>query len=49
MILLKCVKVGVHFDCNRPISFNFVMMIEATEFNILMSVWMTLTFIQGHS
>ena len=33
----------------RPISFKLDMMIETTRLYILISVWMILTFIQGHS
>ena len=33
----------------RLISAKFVMMIETTMLYIFISVWMTFTFIQGHS
>ena len=36
-------------DIYRPLSFKLGMIVESTEPYILMSVWMTLTFIQGHS
>ena len=37
------------FSFYRAISVKLGVMIETTELYILMSVWMTLTFIQGHS
>ena len=43
-------NVGLYPGIYRPISIKLSMMIlEATKFYILISVWMTLTFIQGHS
>ena len=41
--------IGLYSDIYRPISFKLGMMIEITKIYICVSVWMTLTFIQGHS
>ena len=49
MILLKNFNVGLYADIYRPISFNLSMMIEIPKLYILVQVWMTLTFVQGHS
>ena len=45
----KNFNVGFYSDISRPISFRFGMMIERTKLYIMVSLWMTLTFIQGHS
>ena len=39
----------MYSDIYRPISFKVGMIIEITNLWILVSVWMTLTFIHGHS
>ena len=43
------VNLGLCSDIYRPIFFKLGTIIETTKFYILISVWMTLTFIQGHS
>ena len=43
------VNVGLCLDIYKPISFELGMMTETIEFYIHMPLWMTLTFIQGHS
>ena len=48
LFLKKNVNVGLYSDMKRPISFTLGMMIETTNLYIVISVWMTLTFIQGH-
>ena len=48
VVVFKC-NVGLHSDIYRPISFKLGMMVEITGLYILISVWMTLTFFQGHS
>ena len=40
---------GLYSNIFRPISFKLDVMIGPTKFYILISVWMTLTFIRGHS
>ena len=45
----KKLNVGVYSDIYRPISFKLFMMIRTINPYILISVWMTLTFIQGNS
>ena len=40
-------KGGLYSDIYSLISFKLGVMIETTELYILISVWMTLTFIQG--
>ena len=42
-------NIGSHSDIYRPISFKFSMMIKTTKLYSSISVWMTLTFIQGLS
>ena len=52
MILVeKRFSIALYSASYRPISFNLVlgMMKETTKLNILMSVWLTLTFIEGLS
>ena len=41
--------VGLHSNINTPISFKFGVMIDTTKLYRLIPVWMTLTFILGHS
>ena len=51
MVLLKKPKpfnVGLYSDIYGPISFKLNMVIVITRLYILMSVWITLTFTQGH-
>ena len=49
VILLKqTFKIGLYSDMYRPISFKLGM-IKTTMLYILISDWMTLTFIQGRS
>ena len=43
------VTVCLYWDIYRSISFTLGLMIETIKFYILISVWMTLTFIHGHS
>ena len=48
----KNFNIGLHSDIYRVTFFKLSMMIETTKRNILISVWMTLTFltfIEGHS
>ena len=45
----KNFNVGLCSDNKRLVSFKFGMMMETTKLYILISVWMTSTFIQGHS
>ena len=45
----KNVCIGFYSNIWRLISFKLYMMIETIELCILISVWMTLTFIQDHS
>ena len=40
-------KFGLYSDIYRLISFKFDLMIGTTKRNILISIWMTMTFIQG--
>ena len=40
---------GLYSNMYRPISLKLGVMIETTKFYILISVWMTVTVIQGHS
>ena len=40
---------GLHSDIYTPISFKLCMMVEIKKIYIWIPVWMTLTFIQGHS
>ena len=47
LLTLTCIQTFT--DQFLSFSFKLVMMIEATKLYILKSVWMTLTFIQGHS
>ena len=48
-ISLRGFNVGSYFDTYRPISFKVGMTGEITKLYILISVWMALTFIHGHS
>ena len=43
------IGVGLYSDVYIQISFKLSMMTETTKLYILLSVWMTLTLIQGHS
>ena len=45
----KPIRVGLYSNIYRPISFKLSIMIKIIELYILISVWMTLTFIQDHS
>ena len=45
MLTLACVQTLFYW----PISFRLGLMIKTTRLSILLSVWMTLTFTQGHS
>ena len=45
----KSFNVGLHSNIYKPISFKHRTMIETTKLYILTLVYMTLTFIQGHS
>ena len=45
----KNFDIGLYLDIYWPISFKLGIMIETTNLNIFISVWMTLTFIHGHS
>ena len=45
----KKVNIGLYSDICRSISFKLGVIIETTKFYITLSVWMTLTFIRGHS
>ena len=49
MISLTKLYVGLHSDIYILISFKLRIMIKTIKFCILISVWMTLTFIQGYS
>ena len=49
MISLKNLNAGLHSDIHRVISFKLGMMMGTSKLYSLMPVWMTLTFIQGHS
>ena len=50
LILLKRFSVGLYSYIYRlSFLFKFSMMMGTTKLYILISVWMTLTFIQGHS
>ena len=40
---------GLHSDSYRPFSFKLGVVIETTELNILILVWMMLIFIESHS
>ena len=42
-------SVGLYLRIYRPTSVKRGMMIKATKLNILISVWMALTFFEGHS
>ena len=48
MILLKK-KIGLYSEIYGRISFERDRMVKTTMLYILISVWMTMTFIQGHS
>ena len=41
-------NIGLHSDIYRPVSFKLSMMVETTKLYILIYVWLTMTFIQGH-
>ena len=45
----KAFNVGLDSDILRPISFRFGTVIGTIKFYILISVWMALTSVQGHS
>ena len=47
ILLEKNFNVGLYSDIYRQISFEFSVMIKTTKLYILISVWMTLTFIQS--
>ena len=49
ILLKKNFNVGLYSDIWKPNYFKFDVIIETTKLYILLSVWMTLTFIQGHS
>ena len=42
-------KISLYSDIYKPASFKLGMMIEITKLSVLISVWITLTIIQGHS
>ena len=42
-------NIGLYSDIYRPVSFKLAIMIGTTKFFMLISVWIKLTFIQGHS
>ena len=46
---LKNVNIGLYSDFDRLICFKLGLMIETTKLYIFILIWMTLTFIQGHS
>ena len=48
-VFKKHFKIGLYSDIYIPISFKLGMMIRISKLYILVSVWMSLTFIQGHS
>ena len=48
MISLKIFNIGLYSDSFIQISFQLGKMIETTKLYGLISVWMTLIFIQGH-
>ena len=45
----KTFNIGWYSDIYRQFSFQVDMMIEITKLYTLISLWMTWTFIQGHS
>ena len=40
------VNIGMHSETSKSISFNLGVMIDKTEFDMFLQVWMTLTFTQ---
>ena len=46
---LKKINIGLYSDIYRPISVKLGIVIETTKLHIVISVWMTLIFIQGYS
>ena len=45
----KNINIVLYSNIYRPISLKLGMMIETTKLYILISVWMALTFVQGHN
>ena len=43
------INIGLYSDIYKPISFKLGVKIETTKLYILISVWITVIFIQDHS